>query len=157
MDVNIADQQQTRSILDGFEERFKENDIDGFIDYFAEDAVYVEYNGRVNKGKNEIRKAFEPLFRGDFGKISFEDEDYFENEEGNKVTITWWCVHEFNGKTLRFRGLDVYRIENGLIKDKRAYVQTYTYCLKYFPLKVFLQLSFVFYFLKRKLANFIPA
>ena len=151
--MNKPDPHQAKNILDSFEEKFANNDLNGFIDFFAEDAVYVEYNGKINKGKKEIRRAFKPLFRGDYGKITFEDVDYIESERGARVVTTWWCVFEFNRKKLKFKGVDVYHIENGLFKEKCAYVQTYAYSPKYIPQRIILFPRFISYIIIRKIKN----
>jgi len=53
-----TNQQQAKNIIAGFEERYRENDLDGFIDFFYEDAVYTEHNGAAHKGGKAIREAF---------------------------------------------------------------------------------------------------
>src|SRR5438034_6026068 len=50
-----------------FTEAFNRNDLDGVMSFMAEDAVYDEFNGTINRGTAAIRAAFEPQFRGDYG------------------------------------------------------------------------------------------
>jgi len=52
-----------------FCEAFNRDDLDAVMEYFAEDALYETFEGRLCRGKEEIRAAFEPQFRGDFGRI----------------------------------------------------------------------------------------
>ena len=60
-----------------FTEAFNQNDLEGVMALMAEDAVYEEFTGVINRGKAAIRAAFVPQFRGDFGKMRFEAEDLF--------------------------------------------------------------------------------
>ena len=41
-----------------FTECFNANDLDGVMDLMAEDAVYEEFTGVINRGKAAIRAAF---------------------------------------------------------------------------------------------------
>ena len=67
-----------------FTAAFNSDDLDGVMAYFAEDALYAEFNGTENRGKKAIREAFEPQFRGDFGPVRFHGEDSFVDEETGK-------------------------------------------------------------------------
>src|SRR5881396_1823012 len=46
-----------------FTEAFNREDLDGVMSFMAEDAVYDEFNGTINRGTAAIRAAFEPQFR----------------------------------------------------------------------------------------------
>src|SRR3989449_1358533 len=52
-----------------FTEAVNREDLDGVMSFMAEDAVYDEFNGTINRGTAVIRAAFEPQFRGDYGKL----------------------------------------------------------------------------------------
>ena len=54
-----------------FTEAFNANDLEGVLALMAEDAVYEEFAGAINRGKAAIRASFVPQFRGDFGKRAF--------------------------------------------------------------------------------------
>jgi len=60
-----------------FTEAFNREDLDGVMSFMAEDAVYDEFNGTVNRGAAAIRASFVPQFRGDYGKLRFHTEDLF--------------------------------------------------------------------------------
>ncbi|MGH7821657.1 MAG: YybH family protein, partial [Candidatus Binatia bacterium] len=47
-----------------FTEAFNREDLEEVMSYFAEDAVYEEFDGRRRSGKAAIREAFVPQFRG---------------------------------------------------------------------------------------------
>jgi len=71
------DHANLRELTIRFTEAFNRDDLDGVMAMMAEDAVYEEFTGTLSRGKAAIRAAFEPQFRGDFGKLRFETEDLF--------------------------------------------------------------------------------
>lgn len=52
---------------------FNRDDLDAAMAFFADDAVYDEFDGRRHVGRDAIRAAFVPQFRGDFGRIRFHE------------------------------------------------------------------------------------
>ena len=106
-----------------FTDAFNREDLDGVMSFMAEDAIYDEFNGRRHRGKAAIREAFVPQFRGDFGKIRFQAEDVFVDEESGKALIRWLCTLETEERTGGWRGLDILHFENGLVKEKLTYAK----------------------------------
>ena len=106
-----------------FSAAFNRDDLDGVMEFFTEDALYVQFNGAESRGKKEIREAFEPQFRGDYGKVRFHSEDLFVDEKVAKSLARWRCTVEIGRKPYEWRGLDIYCFEDGLIKEKRTYAQ----------------------------------
>jgi ketosteroid isomerase-like protein len=119
-DLNRA---QIAEINTRFADAFNRDDLDGVMEFFTDDAVYVEFNGKENHGKEEIRKAFEPQFSGDFGPVRFHAEDFFADEEAGKALARWRCTVELDGKPQKWEGLDIFHFEGALIKEKRTYAQ----------------------------------
>jgi ketosteroid isomerase-like protein len=107
-----------------FTEAFNREDLDEVMSYFAEDAVYDEFNGKRNRGKAAIRQAFVPQFRGDFGVMRFHTEDMFVDPETGKALIRWLCTLERNGRRRGWRGLDILHFANGLLAEKHTYAKT---------------------------------
>jgi ketosteroid isomerase-like protein len=107
----------------GFTESFNRDDLDGVMSYFADDSLYCEYDGRISRGLDEIRKTFEPQFRGDFGKIRFLTEDLFADAESGKVMIRWECVSDHEGKHRVWRGLDLLHFVEGRLTEKHTYAK----------------------------------
>ena len=56
-----------------FVDAFNRNDLDSVMSFFADDAIYDEFNGKRNVGRTAIRAAFEPQFNGAYGKMQFLD------------------------------------------------------------------------------------
>jgi uncharacterized protein (TIGR02246 family) len=109
-----------------FTDAFNRDDLDEVMSFFTEDALYSEFNGQQNRGKEEIRKAFEPQFQGAFGRIRFHEQDIFVDETDSKVLIRWSCTIEVDGKPRAWDGLDIVHFEGNLVKEKHTYAKADT-------------------------------
>jgi ketosteroid isomerase-like protein len=106
-----------------FTDAFNRDDLDGVMAFMAEDAVYDEFTGAVNRGKAAIRAAFVPQFRGDHGTLRFHPEDLFVDPVAGKALIRWVCTLETKKGSAGWRGLDILHVENGLIREKLTYAK----------------------------------
>ncbi len=109
------------ALVTEFTEAFNREDIDEVMSYFAEDAVYDEFNGVRNVGKEAIRKAFEPQFAGAFGRMRFHTEDMFLDVEAGKAMIRWILTLEEKTRSGAYRGLDLLHFEDGRLVEKHTY------------------------------------
>jgi uncharacterized protein (TIGR02246 family) len=108
-------------LVEDFTACFNRGDLDGLMTFFADDAVYEEVNGPVNHGRDAIRKAFEPLFSGRFGRVTFTGRDLFIDPEADKVMASWDCHLTMDGQAKLLEGLDLYHFGGGKIVRKLAY------------------------------------
>jgi ketosteroid isomerase-like protein len=106
-----------------FTEAFNQEDLEGVMSFMADDAIYDEFNGKINHGKAAIREAFIPQFRGDYGIIRFHTEDLFVDADTGKALIRWRCTLARHGKRRAWRGLDILHVEDGLLKQKLTYAK----------------------------------
>ncbi len=81
----------TASTIDRFVESFNVQDLDRAMEFFAEDAEYLPGDGKTHRGRGEIRAAFEPLFSGRFGLITFDEHDRLIDEPARRAAIRWTC------------------------------------------------------------------
>lgn len=119
----MMDRDALADLVVRFTERFNANDLDGVLALMADDAVYEEFTGVIDRGKAAIRAAFEPQFRGDFGKMRFETEDLFVDASTGKALIRWVCRLETKRGPAGWRGLDILHVENGLVTQKLTYAK----------------------------------
>jgi len=87
-----------------FTQAFNRDDLDGVMSFMAEDAIYDEFNGTINRGAAAIRAAFVPQFRGDYGKMRFNAEDLFVDAVAGKALIRWQCTLETSADRRRGGG-----------------------------------------------------
>ena len=106
-----------------FTEAFNREDIDEVMSYFADDAIYDEFNAVRHDGKDAIRAAFVPQFRGDFGKMRFHTEDMFLDVGSGKALIRWLLTFEEADRAAGWRGLDILHFEGGKLVEKHTYAK----------------------------------
>ena len=112
-----------RELTIRFTDAFNRDDLDGVMAMMADDATYEEFTGGVHRGSAAIRAAFEPQFRGDFGKMRFETEDVFVDPAAAKALIRWVCRLETRRGPAAWRGLDILHFEHGLVQRKLTYAK----------------------------------
>ena len=104
-----------------FTEAFNREDIDEVMSYFAEDAIYDEFNDIRHEGLAAIRKAFEPQFSGAFGKMRFHTEDMFLDVGTSKAMTRWVLTLEGEDRAGAYRGLDLLHFNDGKLVEKHTY------------------------------------
>lgn len=127
------DREKLAQLVIDFTDAFNRDDLDGVMSFMADDAVYDEFNGTVNRGTPAIRAAFVPQFRGDYGKLRFHAEDLFVDAVAGKALIRWSCTLETKRGPAAWRGLDIVHVENGRITQKLTYAKAKTPLLGEMP------------------------
>jgi ketosteroid isomerase-like protein len=117
------DREKLADLVTRFTEAFNREDLDGVMSFMAENAVYDEFTGTVNRGAAAIRAAFVPQFRGDYGKLRFHTEDLFVDAAAGKALIRWLCTLETKKGPAGWRGLDILHVEHGRITQKLTYAK----------------------------------
>ena len=126
MTATDTDRAALEKLVIDFTEAFNREDIDEVMSYFADDAVYDEFNGVRHRGKEAIRAAFVPQFRGDFGRMRFHTEDLFLDVGTGKGLIRWLLTIEEEDRAGGWRGLDILHFENGRLVEKHTYAKART-------------------------------
>ena len=104
-------------------EAFNRDDLDEVVSLMSEDAIYDEFDGKRHVGKAAIRAAFEPQFRGDYGRIRFRTEDVFVDASADKAMVRWRCEIDKGGRTRFWRGLDLLHVRDGRVFEKHTYAK----------------------------------
>ena len=117
------EREQLADLVVRFTDAVNKNDLDGVMSFMAEDAVYDEFTGTINRGAAAIRAAFVPQFRGDYGTMRFDTEDLFVDATAGKALIRWQCVLETRRGPGAWRGLDIIHVVNGRITEKLTYAK----------------------------------
>lgn len=117
----MADRAALEKLVIDFTEAFNRENLDEIMSYFAEDAVYDEFNGVRNEGLDAIRRAFEPQFGGAFGRMRFHTEDMFLDVPAQKALIRWTLTLEEPHRAGAYRGLDILHWRGDRLVEKHTY------------------------------------
>jgi uncharacterized protein (TIGR02246 family) len=121
--MSKPDRAKLIKLVRSFTRAFDLEDLDQVMAFFTEEAMYAEFNGKKNYGKEGIRKAFEPQFQGAFGQIRFREKDLVVDEQDSKALIRWRCTIEVDGKPQAWDGLDILHFKDALIQEKHTYAK----------------------------------
>ena len=118
------DRDALRRLTLDFTEAFNDNDLGAVMSRFAEGAVYDQFNDEPAQGIDAIRAAFEPQFKGAFGRMQFLEEDLFIDAEARKTLVSWTCTLETKDGSAGWRGLDILHFDDrGKITQKLTYAK----------------------------------
>ena len=132
------------SITETYVNSFNETDIDGVMEFFHPECVYVTLQGPEIRGYNAIREEFAQQFKGKLGDLRFPIEERIFDEAKQIAVITWDCVHDLAppptrnlslgflarvmrvlfGTKVRWHGLDVLHFKDGKIIRKSTFGKT---------------------------------
>ena len=115
-----------KKLVVDFTEAFNCENIDEVMSYFADDAIYDEFNAVRHNGTDAIRAAFVPQFRGDYGKMRFHTEDMFLDVPAGKALIRWLLTFEEAERAAGWRGLDILHFADGKLVEKHTYAKAKT-------------------------------
>lgn len=123
--ANSRDERDDRAALEAlvidFTEAFNREDIDEVMSYFADNAVYDEFNDIRHVGTDAIRAAFIPQFEGKYGRMRFHTEDLFLDVDSGKALIRWVLTMEEEARQGAYRGLDILHFAHGKLVEKHTY------------------------------------
>ncbi|HZD26222.1 MAG TPA: nuclear transport factor 2 family protein [Alphaproteobacteria bacterium] len=122
--TETPDYERLKQVTLEFTRAFNEEDLDGVMAHFAENAVYDQFDDKPAKGLGAIRAAFEPQFSGAFGQMRFIEEDLFVDATARKSLIRWLCTLETKRGPAGWRGLDILHFDaEGRIIAKLTYAK----------------------------------
>ncbi len=106
-------------VIDAFGEAWSRHDLDAALAFLSEDCVFDATgpapDGARHVGPQEIRTAWKGIF--DDPSSRFEPEETFA--AGDRVVQRW--RYSWDGGHVR--GVDVIKVEKGLITEKLSYVK----------------------------------
>jgi steroid delta-isomerase-like uncharacterized protein len=108
-----------------FNDALNARDVDGMMRLMTPDCVFENTDpppdGARYQGQAEVRAFWESFFQ-DSTQAAIEIEEIFAS--GARCVMRWtyrWTG--LNGQSGHIRGVDVYRLEHGLIAEKLSYVK----------------------------------
>jgi len=125
LEQNAAlEQQTTRSTIERFNQAFNLHDGNGLAALLTEDTVFEDTSPAPDGHRIEGKSAVVDFWRGWFRR---NPDARFEAEEvivsGDRATVLWVYHKTRNGQPWHLRGVDVFRVRDGKVASKLAYVK----------------------------------
>ncbi len=116
---------ETLETINRFNAAFNRHDVDAVMALMTDDCVFENTfpppDGQRFEGQSAVRGAWEELFRSSPNAL-FETEELFV--AGDRCTARWiyrWTAAD--GTPGHVRGVDVFRVREGKVAEKLAYVK----------------------------------
>jgi len=118
---------ETLELVRVFNDALNARDVDGMMRRMTQDCVfentYPAPDGTRFEGQAAVRAFWQDFFQG-ARDARIEIQEIFAAENGARCVMLWtyhWT--DTQGAVGHVRGVDVYKIENGLIAEKLSYVK----------------------------------
>ena len=115
----------TSGVIDRFNEAFSRHDVDAVMALMGHDCVFegtAPPDGDRHQGAEAVRHAWESLFAAS-PTARFSTEEIITS--GDRTVVRWrydWTDPD-TGQDGHVRGVDLFRVADGLIIEKLAYVK----------------------------------
>ena len=115
----------TLAAIERFNDAFNTHDVDAIMALMTDDVVFENTgpapDGMRYEGQAAVRAVWEGLFRAS-PRALFEAEDLFA--VGDRCTVRWRYSFDSGDPTAgHIRGVDVFRVRDGKVAEKLAYVK----------------------------------
>ncbi len=114
----------TLTAVENFNSAFNKHDVDAVMDAMTEDCIFENTSpipdGTRLEGAVAVR-AYWSRFFGSNPDAYFEAEDVFAT--GNRCVVRWIYHKTKDGKPWHLRGVDVFKVVDGKVAEKLAYVK----------------------------------
>lgn len=118
------EEQQTRAVIDRFNDVFNRHDADGLALLLTDDTVFEDTSPQPDGKRIEGKAAVVEHWRGWFARnpdAHFDAEEIFGS--GNRVVVRWIYRKMRNGQPWHLRGVDIFTVRDGKVAAKLAYVK----------------------------------
>ncbi|MEE9324396.1 MAG: nuclear transport factor 2 family protein [Dehalococcoidia bacterium] len=115
----------TIDTINRFDEAFNRHDVDGIMALMTDDCVFEHItpapDGQRLEGQAAVREAWVHLFSA-FHDVYFDEEELFA--AGDRCVTRWtFTWKDDEGNPGRLRGTDIFRVKDGKVSEKLAYVK----------------------------------
>jgi ketosteroid isomerase-like protein len=118
------EQRATRATIERFNDAFNRHDADALSEFLTEDTVFEDTSPAPDGRRVEGKAAVVEFWRQWFAR---NPDARFETEEmivsGDRAVVLWVYHKTRNGQPWRLRGVDVFRVRDGKVAAKLAYVK----------------------------------
>ncbi|RFS18466.1 nuclear transport factor 2 family protein [Emticicia sp. C21] len=123
-ETNISTQSATIAAVERFNEAFNRHDVDAVMNAMTEDCIFENTapspDGTRIEGAQAVRAYWTKFFTNNPDAF-FEAEDVFA--AGDRCVVRWIYRKTKDGKPWHLRGVDVFKVRNGKVAEKLAYVK----------------------------------
>jgi len=114
----------TLSVIEKFNAAFNNHDVEAVMNVMTEDCIFENTSpspdGTRVEGATAVRAYWEKFFTNNPDAF-FEAEDVFA--AGDRCTVRWIYRKTKDGKPWHLRGVDVFKVRDGKVAEKLAYVK----------------------------------
>ena len=114
----------TLEIIDRFNDAFNSHDVDAIMAMMTHDCVFDDTrpvpDGTLYSGAENVRARWNALFARS-PDARFETEEIFACAD--RCVVRWVYHWIRDGKAGHVRGVDVFRVRDGKVSEKRSYVK----------------------------------
>jgi len=121
---NIDSTKSTQAVVERFNAAFNRHDVEAVMANMTDDCIFENTNpapdGTLIKGATEVRAYWERFFKNN-------PDAYFEAEEiitaGDRCIVRWIYRKTKDGQPWHLRGVDIFKVRDGKVAEKFAYVK----------------------------------
>ena len=114
----------TATVIERFNDAFNRHDADALAQWLTDDTVFEDTSpapdGRRVEGKAAVVAFWRDWFVRNADSV-FEAEDTIV--AGDRVVVRWIYRKQRDGRPWHIRGVDVFRVRDGKVAEKLAYVK----------------------------------
>lgn len=118
--ATTSDTAATLATIDAFNEAFNRHDVDAVMALMTDDVIFENTSpfpdGTRYEGQKAVRAFWTEFFAGS-PNAHFDAEDVFAG--GDRCTVCW----SYSWGDGHIRGVDVFRVRDGKVAEKLAYVK----------------------------------
>ena len=116
---------ETLATIERFNDAFNRHDVDAIMSLMTEDCAFENTSpapdGERIEGQDDVRAFWKSLFAST-PDAHFDTEDMFTVND--RCAVRWrYTYTDANGQAGHIRGVDMFRVRNGKVAEKFAYVK----------------------------------
>lgn len=124
METNNSKESLTLAAVERFNAAFNRHDVDAVMNAMTEDCIFEntspQPDGARLVGADEVRAYWKKFFANNPDAF-FEAEEVFAS--GDRCVVKWIYRKTKDGKPWHLRGVDIFKVRDGKVLEKLAYVK----------------------------------
>ena len=112
------------AVVERFNEAFNRHDADALAEWLTDDTIFEDTSPAPDGRRIQGKAAVVAFWRDWFARNS---DSVFEGEDtivaGDRVVVRWIYRKQRDGRPWHIRGVDVFRVRDGKVAEKLAYVK----------------------------------